>query len=167
MSKEYNELLDKTLGDKRKNEFMANFDLNRSLINYIAGDFVGEGQHRTVFDSVQYDGCVVKIENGLPSGNLLEWKIWEMVKDVPKLAKWFAPCIDISDCGRILVMKKVDYLDGKEWNEAKIPTWFTDRKPSNFGKIKKQIVAIDYEMCLIRFMYFGMPDRLIKASRYH
>ena len=164
MKSEYDKVLDKGLSDIRKNQLLGDFDFGRSLINFIAGDFIGEGVDRIVFKSQQHKNCVVKIEDVHPKSNMLEWEIWELVKHTDN-AKWFAPCVELSNCGKILVQKETKPLTDEEWKDLKVPTFFTDRKKSNFGKIGKQVVAHDYALCIVRFMYFGMPDRMIKASK--
>jgi len=149
--------------DDIKNELISGHDMNRSLINFLCGDFIGQGVDRVVFEYSLDSKYVVKIEREFPMANMLEWEIWDLVRDRDE-AKWFAPCHHISDCGRILIQRKTKPM--KKTKDIKIPTYFTDIKVENFGTLGKQLVCHDYSSAIIRFALFGMPKRMVKFKPF-
>ena len=107
----------------------------------LLGKKIGFGAYRTVYECSLNKEYVVKIENDNNGfSNMREWKVWEEVEYTP-FAKWFAPCIMISDNGLVLIQKKVT---AKEKLPNKIPYFFTDVKPENFGYIDGKFVCCDY-----------------------
>jgi len=117
----------------------------QDLVRFCFGDFIGKGSFRTVFNWDLRSGTVVKFchANDCQS-NWTEYAIWQSIKDT-KNAKWFCPVIDISPCGRFLLMKKARSLKQTDKLPTKLPNFFTDIHTGNFGWIGKQLVCTDYQ----------------------
>lgn len=115
----------------------------RDITGLFFGEVIGSGMSRTVYQHLQDPSLVLKVElSGTRFQNVLEWEIWNTVKDT-KMAKWFAPCIDISANGIVLIQKKVAPIPEDQYPK-KLPSIFGDTKYQNFGKIGKQFVCFDY-----------------------
>lgn len=116
---------------------------------------------REVFRFGPDENFAIKFENGNGHWqNVLEWEVWSRVK-YTKLAKWFAPCHRISHNGRILIQAYAEPLAAIAL-PAEVPAFFTDMKPSNWGQIKGQPVAVDYGKTLM--LERGMTSRMRKAD---
>ena len=115
------------------------------LAKLILGDKLGEGMSREVYEFAFDKKFVVKVEQS-KFQNVREWELWNELKE-NKLAKHFAPCVDISPCGIYLIQRRTEPIPKSEYPE-KIPHFFTDEKFSNFGVIvengKKSFVCHDY-----------------------
>lgn len=124
-------------GPTVRNDFMGMF----------LGEIIGSGSCRKVYTLQRQPHLVVKVENRSHSfQNIAEWQLWEDLKGT-EFAKWLAPCRVISACGSIMIQDRTMPLRiGKDYQEfpTELPTFLTDLKPSNFGKIGKQVVAHDY-----------------------
>lgn len=115
----------------------------RDTAGLFFGKILGSGMSRIVYQHIGDPTLVLKVESGGNRfQNVLEWEVWQTVKDT-KFAKWFAPCIDISANGIILVQKKADIIPKNQYPK-KIPRFFMDTKYENFGMIGKQFVCFDY-----------------------
>lgn len=80
----------------------------------------------------------------------MEWEIWEIVQ-YTKYAKYFAPCVAISQNGQFLIQKRAEQIPRAQYPKT-IPSFFADIKYENFGKIGKNFVCIDYGTMVIRIM---------------
>lgn len=122
------------------------FDLNAksNALALLCGKHLGTGISRSVFEIRYSDEYVVKIEQG--NGmfqNILEWKIWNMSRDYPLVRECLAPCVDISSCGTVLIMRKT--IRPKESvKEAMFPKWMQDLSSYNTGMIGDRLVSHDY-----------------------
>lgn len=128
--------------------------LNNHIVLYeflrcMTGDLIGEGCYRYVFDNPFNKKQVIKIDMGETNSNTIEWDLWNTIKLIPDLAKWFAPCIKMSPCGRVLIMEKADTSKGIDAYPKKIPSFFMDIKTQNFGFINTKLVCIDYGLNLL------------------
>lgn len=131
------------------------------LADLICGKELGYGVARRVFEHKLAPTLVVKVEENAGSfQNILEWELWNVVKDGP-YAKWFAPCRHISPSGVVLLQDRVQ--PAAKFPE-RVPDFFTDLKIANFGTIGRQFVACDYGTAHVRIAYRGMTDRM-KAIR--
>lgn len=147
-----------------------NADIMMAYHDMLCGNLISEGCSRIVYECGYDKSCVVKIHknvNRLPSDNILEWELWNMIKcmtnDVPK---WFAPCVGISENGRILIQKKTKPLTDKQWeNTTKIPTFLSDVKRSNFGIYKGHICMHDYAFTLYRLNISNKMRNISKEDR--
>jgi hypothetical protein len=119
---------------------------------------MGYGTHRAVYLSKLLPDCVIKMELGDRFANVIEWEVWNAVKDTEH-AKWFAPCLHLSPNGMILVQQKTEpaYEYPKE-----IPAYFTDIKGENFGMLNGNFVCHDYGNNLL--MERGMTKRMRKVN---
>jgi len=128
------------------------------LWKLMIGAYIGEGQFRRVFTLQNNDDLVIKVEQGRGEfHNIQEWRNWLEVQNTP-LAKWFAPCVAISENGRFLLQKRTVPVSIRELPK-KVPACLTDRKTSNFGLLDKKVVCHDYA-----FMIFNFSARLIKPN---
>ena len=106
------------------------------------GEKLGEGCYREVFVYRMSPHWVIKYEFGEKSfSNVGEWEIWQEVKNDKKLARWFAPCIDISFSGSILIQARTEPITKLP---KELPDFLADLKPENFGRLNGRIVAHDY-----------------------
>lgn len=116
------------------------YDEARSLL---CGDRIGQGSAREVFVLRTNPEYVIKIERtGGSFQNICEWELWSFVSGSP-LEKWFAPCDMISDCGVMLVQRKVAPLRRSELPK-RLPEFLCDLKPENFGIFQGRFVCCDY-----------------------
>ena len=126
----------------------------------VFGERLGFGCYRIVYDYKPDPSCVIKVEADAGDFcNALEWDIWKRVEHTD-LAKWFAPCVSISPNGVYMVQKKT-----KPWSKKlpeKLPNFFTDTKPSNFGEYKGKLAFHDYATNLL--MEKGMTKRMKKID---
>lgn len=125
----------------------------RDIHDLFVGEELGRGSSRVVYQTEHDKNAVIKFEEGAKSfQNVLEWEVWHAVKDGP-LAKWFAPCLDISSNGIWLIQRKAEIIPHAQYPE-KIPTFFTDTKYKNFGVIGKQFVCFDYGSMHVRTLSY-------------
>jgi hypothetical protein len=118
----------------------AQFDLQ----GLILGDLIGSGQYRNVYACAYDSSLVIKEELGARSFcNVREWDLWNDGKNFGEISKWLAPCVKISACGIYLVQKKTMKLEHSKYPE-KIPSWFSDTKYQNWGRLGKNVVCHDY-----------------------
>lgn len=132
------------------------------LLDLVIGKYIGSGCYRDVYHHTTNDEWVVKIMNDKEANsNLLEFEIWQKVKDTP-WGKWFAGCIWCSDNGKAMIQEKVEPISKNNVHliPDKIPYFFTDIKPTNFGFINNQLVCHDYDMSLIRFVDDGLNNKM-------
>lgn len=123
----------------------------------------GEGLSRIVYDWIEpqswmrdqnngvleYDDervdYVVKVQKNshdLYFQNVQEWSVWQWVKAKP-MAKWFAPCVAISPCGRYLIQRKCDPLRKAEMPK-RLPAFLVDNRLENLGLFQGRVVCCDY-----------------------
>lgn len=133
----------------------------RELLEFICGDRLGAGMSREVFRFALDDRYVVKfepIEHRFQ--NVEEMMTWQAVEHTDH-ARWFAPCKAISGCGRIMLQAYAEPLAAIAL-PAEVPAFFTDLKPSNWGRIGKQPVACDYGRTML--MSRGLTSKMKKAD---
>lgn len=138
------------------------------FLDMFCGKHLGSGGSRDVYE-FQYDKSkVIKIERLLENdgiafirhANVLEYAVWSTVCH-STYAKWFAKCHWISDNGLILIQSRT-HEKPKKPRPEKVPAFFTDLKDDNFGWIGNQFVCHDYPLCLDRFSYFALNDKMRK-----
>ncbi len=118
--------------------------VNRDFLRMIAGDILGAGAFRIVFQHEHRKDLVLKFEPRAHSfHNIAEWDFWHDNKNRKSVARWLAPCAFISPCGAILAMKKTSKPQLKDYPK-KLPRFLTDLKRKNFGLYKGKLVAHDY-----------------------
>ena len=117
----------------------------QDMVRFCLGDFINSGQSRIVFEWKFRPNTVIKFCKADDcQSNWTEYAIWESVKDT-KNAKWFCPVIDISPCGRFLLMEKARAITNEDKLPKKLPNFFTDIHTGNFGYIDDRLVCIDYQ----------------------
>lgn len=135
--------------------------LARDLSGMILGESEGAGTYRHVFSHARDKNLIVKVENGVCSfSNVREWDVWNAVKDTA-LAKWFVPCVTISGAGTVLIMKRAKPIPRAKL-PAKVPAFFTDLKPENWGLYQGRPVCVDYGNQLL--LEEGMTKRMRKVD---
>lgn len=146
-----------------------NADIMMAYHDMLCGDRISEGCSRTVYECAYDKSCVVKIHRDvgrLPSDNILEWELWEMVRGMKGVEEWFAPCVEISENGRIPIQKKTTILTDKQWeNLTKIPAFLSDIKKSNFGMYKGNICMHDYAFSLYKMTINKKMRNISKKDR--
>jgi hypothetical protein len=122
--------------------------MEQSYKDILIGKKIGSGCYRDVYLCRLDTSLVVKIEKENKNfHNIKEWNIWEEIK-YSDYQKWFAPCFDISDDGKILIQRKIEFGRKGDYPK-KVPSFFTDVQPKNFGFIGKQLVCCDYGSTII------------------
>lgn len=120
--------------------------LFRELRSAMLGDKLGYGVGRQVYLCKINSDYVVKIEDKARSfQNIAEWDAWDWVSQggAPDMAKWLAPCLQISASGSILVQRRVEPLRTSDL-PAKVPAFLADLKLENFGMLNGKVVCCDY-----------------------
>lgn len=122
--------------------------VDREFIELFLGRKLGAGAHRDTY-ALNFDANhVVKVEKRRASfQNVEEWNAWSELQHT-KWAKFFAPCVSISACGSVLLMKRTTPLTKKI--KVKLPNFFTDTKIENFGYIGNRLVCHDYGLNRLR-----------------
>jgi hypothetical protein len=135
--------------------------LSRELLEFICGDRLGAGMSREVFRFALDDRFVIKfepIEHRFQ--NVEESVAWQTVEHT-KFAKWFAPVKAISGCGRVMLQRYAEPIAASRL-PLEVPAFFTDMKPSNWGMLKGQPVAVDYGRTMLATR--GLTSRMRKAD---
>jgi len=136
--------------------------LSMDMFQLFCGDLIGEGIARRVYQHALDPNLVVKIEDRARSfQNVFEWQVWDRVREAKGIAAWFAPCEAISPCGAILIQRRTAAARESE-HPARVPTFFTDLKRSNWGLIGKRLVCHDYGSHLM--LENGMTSRSKRAD---
>lgn len=134
----------------------------RDFFLTMVGRELGSGVGRTVFESRLTPGHVIKVET--PSWsfqNVMEWETWQELEHAKGVAEWLTPCVAISPCGCVLVMERTEEPRREDY-PAKLPTFLTDTKRSNYGLLNGRLVCHDYG--LTRLMTTGATKRLRKVE---
>lgn len=126
------------------------------------GKVLGAGIHRKVGVYELDKTLVLKVATDAPNINLLENEVWQMVEHTD-LAKWFAPCVEVSPSGIFLLQKRIEMRPKSEYPNM-IPSFFTDTKYSNYGWIDGKFVCCDYANVLSTSMSHKWSARLKKAE---
>lgn len=145
-----------------KEEYKKSPLLVDEIFDMVLGEHIGSGSFRDVFHYSVDPSYVIKVENSKGFGeNWAEWRIWNAVQHT-EYAKWFAPTKSISENGKVLMQKKTKsfYSRSDKSVPDKIPAFFTDVKPDNFGWIGNQLVCHDYSHCLEMFSSFGLTKKM-------
>lgn len=132
------------------------------LGSLVLGKTLGVGIHRKVGVFKPDESLVIKCAMDCPNINILEDEIWLMVKDTD-IAKWFAPCVSISQCGMFLLQKRAEQRPRSEYPKQ-VPSFFGDLKYSNFGWIDGKFVCVDYAGYISTSMVHKWSGRMVKAD---
>ena len=122
---------------------------------------IGAGYGRSVYICGLDQNLVVKVEdNARNFQNVIEWETWLTVKGT-KFERWFAPCIQISATGSVLIMART-IEPRKHQYPDKLPIFLTDTKHSNYGIYKSRFVCHDYGTNLL--MDYGLSGKMRKVE---
>ena len=136
--------------------------VNHEAFRMLCSQVIGEGSARKVYSSAILPDCVVKVEESSKSfQNIAEWQAWQQVKDTPA-AKWFAPCVEISPSGSVLLMRRVERVP-KSMYPKRVPAFFTDLKRANWGLLEGRMVCCDYGVT--NLIHYGMTSGT-KAAKW-
>ena len=132
------------------------------LKNLLFGEALGVGIHRRVGVFMPDKTLVIKCAIECPNINALEMEVWDTVKDT-SIAKWFAPCVAISDSNMFLLQKRAERRPKNEYPKQ-VPVFFGDCKYSNFGWLNRQFVCVDYAGYIATSMVHKWSGKLKKAD---
>lgn len=130
----------------------------REFFNFMCGEYLGGGVARHVFTYLPDPTCVIKIEHRAQSfQNAAEWDLWQQHNFAKTdTRKWLAPCVKISDCGSMLVMKRTKPVPFTLKLPKRLPNVLCcDLKRENWGMLKGKLVCHDY----------GRHDAIFYASQ--
>ena len=119
--------------------------------NLLCGELIGQGIHRKVFECRLRPDLVVKVEkegDWRSFANVMEQKFWDDHQFCAKVASWLAPCEYLSPDGRILLQRKATPVGEHEELPIEIPSFLTDLKRANFGRIDGALVCVDHAMTI-------------------
>jgi hypothetical protein len=125
----------------------------KAIYETFVGKLIGSGMSRKVYECTIDDTLVIKIEDKGFRQNIIEYEIYNASAGFAP-SKWLAPCVFISKCGRVLLQKKTIPVRKNEV-PAKVPSWLTDFKLSNFGIYNGKFVCHDYGTTLITNYVFS------------
>ena len=129
----------------------------------VIGEQIGAGASREVYAWRPDDSLVVKVElDKFDWSNIKEWDVWTAIQHT-KLAKWFAPCVEIAGNGAVMLQKRTEPARLSDLPD-KIPAFFTDTKIANWGILDGQPVCHDYGLHLMLEKGMGQGSRLVKAD---
>lgn len=126
--------------------FNQDWLLLSDFIDFFCGDCIGSGESRNVYEFRYNPKLVVKIDasNG-KFFNIREWEVWDQIKDLyPKQATFLAPCMSISNAGKIMLQRKTTPIISYNKLPKKIPYFLADTKVSNWGMLDGRAVCHDY-----------------------
>ena len=117
-----------------------------AALSMLCGKQIGlPGLSRTVYAMRYNDDYVVKFERADSDAfqNVIEFRAWNFIMHNDKLSKFFAPCMDISRCGRVLIQARTQPLPD-DIELVDMPSIITDYKKMNWGMFMGQPVLHDY-----------------------
>jgi len=125
----------------------------RDAFNMLAGELIGRGAYREVYHCKLRPDLVVKVEIHNDNGyrtfhNVHEMAFWQDHQYYDKVSRWLAPCEYLSPDGHILLMKRATPLASHKEIPAKLPSFITDVKETNFGKIDGKVILVDYALTI-------------------
>jgi hypothetical protein len=127
-------------------EYVSNGFCSSDLFRMLLGNYISCGQYREVYEYGLDNSKVIKVCNSVIPANIIEWTVWESVKDIPSFSKWFAPCYFISPEGRFLIQEKVEPIPEGYKFPKRIPAFFTDTQGTkNVGILNGRMVFVDYQ----------------------
>lgn len=139
---------------------MSNEGTFEDGFNLLCGHKIDYGMTRTVYECNVDKSLVVKVESAdvrTHFQNMMEWFVWQRVAGT-EFERWFAPVVEMSPNGRLLLMKRTRPIGELP---DRMPAFFTDFKPSNYGLLDGRIVCHDYGSHLL--MEQGMTKRMRKV----
>jgi len=107
------------------------------------GKKIGEGAHRVVYEYLPDPEWVAKVLKA-GDGNAKEIEHFAMLK-ANKLGHLVAPCRRLGKDPDVILMVRAERAEFEEGEMVKVPLFFPDFKPDNYGMLGGRLVAIDYE----------------------
>lgn len=141
-------------------------EIKEDAFNFLCGRLIGRGMTRDVFECNLRKDVVIKVETPevrCHFQNIQEWMVWGRVVNTD-FEQWFAPVLEMSPNGRILMMARTEPIGIAEL-PYRLPAFFTDFKLANFGRYRGRIVCHDYGSHLL--MEEGMTKRMKKPNWRH
>ncbi|QGH72797.1 MAG: hypothetical protein [Podoviridae sp. ctLUJ1] len=123
------------------------------IADIVVGAKIGSGFSRDVYQWAPNNEHVLKVAKNYRGieANVIEFSTWEIVMREGSFyfdaRQWFAPCTEISGCGRYLIMAKTHPVKPEEAPTV-VPSFITDLKLDNIGWLDGRIVFHDYGMNL-------------------
>ena len=109
----------------------------------ILGKKIGEGAHRVVYEYLPDPMYVAKVlKSG--DGNTREIEHFQMLEAV-RLGHLAAPCMRHLKEPDIILMERAEPCGFEEGSWVAVPLFFPDFKPDNYGMLRGNLVAVDYE----------------------
>ena len=121
-------------------------EIYKETFKLLCGKKLGTGFNRKVYECKLMPEWVVKTERLNPNdfSNVREHHFWNEYKNEKHIAKWLAPCGDISPDGKVLLQRRAETLPEDYKFPKNLPEFLTDIKRSNFGLVDGKFVCIDY-----------------------
>lgn len=142
------------MSNPTKNKF-----LSMEFMRIFLGVRIANGADRAVYDLRYSPKYVAKVEGESRSfHNAIEWQIWQRLEGSP-LAKWLAPCLDISPCGSILIQRKTTPIAR---GPDRLPSFLGDVKLENFGLLDGRVVCHDYSRLRLVEPNFSIRMRKVR-----
>ena len=114
------------------------------MCDMFLGDLLGYGISRYVFDFKMDKRWVVKVDCSDRNANVIENNIFvEAMQYDKRLLRWFAPCGQMSRCGRVMLQRKCTMPKQSQYPKN-IPDFFVDTKYQNWGLLNGKVVCFDY-----------------------
>ncbi len=144
--------------------FKNDWLLLSDFIDMWCAESIGTGTQRDVYQFRYNKSLVVKIDktNGVYFANVAEWDIWTQAKENKDISKWLAPCVQISNAGKVMLQVKTTPIKDISLLPKKIPAFLCDTKIQNWGMLKGVPVCHDYANN--RLFSTGTKTGLIKAE---
>ncbi len=140
-----------------RDDFFTN-TITRDMRDLFCGKRLGNGMSREVFAfKHQKPTAVIKFET---DDQAFQDVMEQEVRDT-EFAKWFAPVLDISPNGAILLMRRTNPITVAQLPE-RMPSFFTDLGMPNFGLLEGNVVCHDYGLNLL--IARGLSKRMRKVD---
>jgi hypothetical protein len=135
--------------------------IHKEIAKMVCGTLLGEGIGRRVYEYLPDPRYVVKVEyEGGSFQNIVEWEAWQDIQ-YTKWAEWFAPCLQISPNGAVLLQERTTPATKRP---PKLPNFMSDLKKENFGMIGNKLVCHDYGYNLLTTR--GLSNGRLVKPRY-
>lgn len=122
-------------------------------LTLLCGDRIGDGISRAVFECAINPEWVVKVchTGDKRFQNQYEWRFWSIAEEAPDIRRWLAPCLHISHAGNFLIQQRTRPVSLAELKKRlpRVPSFFSDLKTGNWGRIGNRVVCHDYGLALM------------------
>lgn len=120
--------------------------IHKEAFKLMCGKKLGTGCNRIVYECKLMPEWVIKTERLNPNdfSNVREHHFWNQYKNNKAIAKWLAPCGEMSPDGVVLLQRRVEPLADDYKLPKTLPAFLSDLKRSNFGLLDGKLVCVDY-----------------------